>query len=236
MIFVNVTIIYGTMREGHTYNCVQLLLNNLSININIKVREFFLSKDLPSLYDGCIPAPINSDDRRSYVDSINKSLNESDLIILASPVTSCDITIEMKSLLSDLYNNYTKNKTNSFMGNKIGLVISTASGAGLFYTTKFLKRNLSFLGINNTFKFSKTLYEMDWEDVTLKTKIQIARQTSKLSKKIIHLYNNLRTVKTSNWSGIASLKINPLLENENCNVIDFHTWKNNIIYDHKNVQ
>ena len=71
-----------------------------------------------------------------------------------------------------------KNKTNSFMNNKIGLVMSTASGAGLFYTTKSLKRNLNFWGINNTFKFSKTLYEMDWEDVTLKTKIQIDRKTS----------------------------------------------------------
>ena len=47
---MNVTIIYGTMRKANTYNCVQLLLNNLRLNMNIKVTEFFLPKDLPLFY------------------------------------------------------------------------------------------------------------------------------------------------------------------------------------------
>ena len=88
---MNVTIIYGTTKKASTYNCVQLLLNNLRLNMNIKVTEFFLPKDLPSFNRRCFSCLINGEERPhhfNYVDSIVKSLDDSDLIILASPVFS----------------------------------------------------------------------------------------------------------------------------------------------------
>ena len=125
----------------------------------------------------------------NYTDYITNSLDKSDLIILACPVLNCDITAEMKLLLNDLYYKSIENNTSSFMNNKIGLVMSTAAGAGLFHTTKILKRNLNFLGINNIFKFSKTFYEINWEYVTLKTKLKINKKIFKLSNKILDLYH-----------------------------------------------
>ena len=176
---MNVTIIYGTTRKASTYNCVQLLLNNLRLTMTINVIEFFLPKDLPYFCRGCFSCPINGEDTCPHfndIDYITNSLDESDLIILACPVFTCDISTDMKSLLDHLFYKYIQNKTSSFMSNKIGLVMSTTAGAGLFHTTNTLKRNLIFWGINNVFRFSKTLYEINWEDVTLKTKIQINKR------------------------------------------------------------
>lgn len=239
MIFVNVTIIYGTMKKASTYNCVQLLLNNLNLNMNIKATEFFLPKDLPYSCRGCLSCLINSQDECPHinnVDSIINSFNQSDLIILACPVLSCDISDEMKSLLSHLFYKSIKDKTNPFMRNKIGLVMSTTAGAGLFHTIRTLKRNLNFLGVNNVFSFSKTLYEMNWEDVNLKTKKQINEKISRLSNNILYLYGKSQSIKAPLLSKfVLSPKITTF-KKYHCNVIDFKYWQNRAYLHGKNIQ
>lgn len=240
MIFVNVTIIYGTIRKASTYNCVQLLLNNLRLTMTINVTEFFLPKDLPYFCRGCFSCSTNSEDTCPHfndIDYITNSLDESDLIILASPVVTCDISTHMKSLLDHLFYKSIENNTSSFMGNKIGLVMSTTAGAGLFHTTNILKRNLIFWGINNVFRFSKTLYEMNWEDVTLKTKVQINKKIFKLSNKILDLYIKSHPIKTPIFSKITSSKIEPIFKNNHCNVIDFGYWKrHSYLHGRRNIQ
>lgn len=234
---MNVTIIYGTTKKANTYNCVQLLLNNLRLNTNIKITEFFSPKNLPSFNRKCFSSLINGEDRRyqfNYVDSIVKSLDDSDLIILASPVFTCDISIEMKSFLEHLSYQYMQKKINYSMNNKIGLVMSTAAGAGLFHTTRTLKRNLNFWGINKTFKFSETLYEMNLEDVSLKTKKRINGKILKLSNKILDLYSDSCTAKTPIFSKITSSKREPIFKNNHCNVIDFSYWKEHSCFHVRN--
>ncbi len=46
MIFVNVSVIYGSTKKSCTYNCVQLLLNCLKLTTPITVKEFFLEKEI----------------------------------------------------------------------------------------------------------------------------------------------------------------------------------------------
>lgn len=206
---MNVTIIYGTMIKAITYNCVQLLLNNLNLNMNIKTTEFFLPKDLPSSYTDFNSHNINSKDtiiHSNCNDSITDSLNKSDLIILACPVSKCDISPNMKLLLNNIYYESIKNNTNSFMSNKIGLVMSTTAGAGLFQSTRTLKKGLNSLGVNNIFIFSETLYEMNWDYVNLKTKKQINEKISKLSNKISDLYAKPYSAKTPLLSKITFLQ------------------------------
>jgi multimeric flavodoxin WrbA len=234
---MNVTIIYGTTKKANTYNCVQLFLNNLSLNMNLKITEFFLPKDLPSFNRRCFSCLINGEERRphsNYFDSIVKSLDDSDLIILASPVFICDISTEMKSFLERLSYQYIKNKITYSMNNKIGLVMSTATGAGLFHTTKTLKRNLNSWGINKTFKFSETLYEMDLGGVSLKTKKRINRKIIKLSDNILDLYSNPCTAKLPIFSKIASSKMESIFENNHCKVTDFRYWKEHSYFHVRN--
>lgn len=228
MIFVNVTIVYGTIIKSNTYNCVQLLLNNLKFNINIEVKEFFLSKDFPYIYHEGFSNLANGNCQRhhfNYIDTVAKSLDKADLIILACPVSTCDITREMKSFSNYLSYGYMQNNKNSLRSTKIGLVMSTACGAGLFHTTRALKKSLNLWGVNNIFSFSETLYEMNWKDVSLKTNKKINKKISKLSNNISDLYNRSRTSETPIMSEITSSKIEPLFKNNHCNVINFSYWK-----------
>jgi multimeric flavodoxin WrbA len=238
MISVNVTIIYGTMRKANTYNCVQLLLNNLRLSININVTEFFLSKDLISFCDNFLSTPTSSQDtfiNFDYTDYITDSLDESDLIILACPVLACDISTDMKLLLNHLYYKSIRNNTRSFMNNKIGLIISTAAGAGLFNSTRTLKRNLSFWGIPNIFVFSKTFYEVNWDYVTLKTRLQLNKQIFKISNKILYLYITLRNSNAYILRKITPTKMKHIINTNNCNIIDFNYQKKQVCLHDTNI-
>ena len=226
---MNVTIIYGTTKKTSTYNSVQLLLNSLKLNINIKVTEFLLPKDLPSFNRECFSCIINGEEKRTrfnYVDSIVKSLDDADLIILASPAFICDISTDMESFLEHISYRYMQKKTNYSTNNKIGLVMSTVTGAGLFHTTRTLKRNLNLWGINNTFKFSEVLYEIDWEDVTLKSKLQINKKVFKLSNKILDLYSTSHPIKLPILNKVTSSQKSTIFKEYHCNIIDFNYRKN----------
>lgn len=225
---MNVSIVYGTTNKTSTYNCVQLLLGELRLNINIEVTEFFLQKNLPYFstgYSSCIENNAQACPDLNIFNYIADSFYKSDLIILACPVSQCDINNEMKTILDDLSYYYTHNKTNSLMHNKIGLVISTTAGAGLFRATRSMKRNLNFWGINNTFKFSRTLYEINWEDMDLKSRMKISKKIFKLSCRILNLYSNLHFLNSPILNRSDSSEIKSTSVNNYTNVIDFNQWK-----------
>lgn len=234
---MNVTIIYGTMIKANTYSCVQLLLNNLKLNINIEVTEFFLLKDLPYVYHEGFSNLTNNKYRSppfNYNDFIAKSLYKTDLIILACPVSTCDITPEMKLFLNDL-SCYMKNKQSSIMCNKIGLVMSTAAGAGLFHVIRILKKNLNFLGLNNIFSFSEVLYEMNFEDVNLRTRKKINVKIYKLSNKILSLYDKSQSIKSPLIHKSTFPEKKTLTKEYDCNVIDIKYCQSQVTFNGKNI-
>lgn len=188
---MNVTIIYENINKVNAYyNCVQFLLHNLKSNANLNITENFLSSSR-NLSHSNLNNTINtnSHDYRKNARHIAKSFHKADLIIIACTTFQCDLSSEMKYLLNYLSYYYTNNKENILENNKIGLIISTASGAGLFHITRLIKKNLTFLGIPNIFNFSQNIFEGQWEYVDLKTKKQIAQKLINLSYKIIRLHN-----------------------------------------------
>lgn len=234
MILVNISIIYGTSRKACTYNCVQMLLNNLRLTIPINVNEFFLENDLPNYSYDFFSCSINNEvisPNLTPIDYLTTSLDNSDLIILACPVIGCDITNELKSLLDQLLYKSIKCDTKSFMNNKIGLVISTTSGAGLSYITNKLKKNLIFWGIHNVFRFTETLYEMNWDDVNFKTKLKINKKIFRLSNKILKIYIKSSHVKHTLSNKTPTYKHETLLNNKHNNIINVNFHKKHT-YDH----
>ena len=227
---MNISVIYGTTRKTCTYNCVQMLLNNLKLTIPINVKEFFLEKEVPNYFDEFFLCYINGEiiyPNSNPIDYLTNSLDNSDLIILASPVIQCDTTTELNSLLNLLFFKSIEYNTQSFMNTKIGLVMSTTSGAGLSHTTNNLKKNLFFWGIHNVFRFSKTLYEIDWEDVSLRTKIKINKRIFKLSNKILDIYLNSSTKNTVSNKTI-DYKFEPTLKNKYNNILNVNFRKKHI--------
>lgn len=226
---MNISVIYGATRRSCTYNCVQMLLNSLKLNIAITVKEFFLEREIPNYSDDFFSCYLNGEiiyQNSPPIDYLMNSLDSSDLIILASPVIQCNATSELNSLLNHMFYKSIEYNTRSFMNTKIGLVISTTSGAGLFHTTNNLKKNLIFWGMHNVFRFGRTLYEMNWEDVNLKTKIKITKKIFKLSNKILSIYINSSSMKDDiSNKMIPAYKIEPIFKNQYNNIININFRK-----------
>lgn len=219
MIFVNIIVIYDSSNETSIYSCVQLFLNAINLNINIKVTEFFLSKNY--FYTECSFNSSKGLNNCNNVNDIISKLNNSDLFILASPIYNCDISSEMKSFLNELSYYYASNKSILLMHNKIGLSILTSAGAGLFHTSKFLKRNLNSLGISNTLNFSKTLYESNWKDINLNTKMKINKEIFKLSYRVLKLYKHKLNIKPL----VSPPKKKRTYIKNNSNIVQFDSLK-----------
>ncbi len=87
---MKVTVIYGSMRKGSTYNCVRIMLEHIQDKI-IDKTEFFLPKDMSHFCKGCFSCFTNGEETCPHykeIKPIAQSLEEADLIILASPVLS----------------------------------------------------------------------------------------------------------------------------------------------------
>ncbi|MDR3595434.1 MAG: NAD(P)H-dependent oxidoreductase [Clostridium sp.] len=209
---MNVTIIYGSMNKANAYyNCIQLLLDNLKSNINLNITEVFSSNNVSYSYNRRCSS-INTRISNNLYDESNikfiaKSLYKADLIIIACTTFTCDLSSEMKNLLDNLSCYYMKNKEHNLGNNKIGLIISTASGAGLFHVNRIIKKNLNFWGIHNIFHFSQNIYEGDWEYINLRTKRQIAQKILNLSYKILSLHNKTQLIKPQVFTSGATKAI-----------------------------
>lgn len=198
---MNVTIIYGSMSKANTYyNCIQLLLDNLKSNIDLNITEIYSSNNISHYYSRRRSNTASKISSHLYdntnIKFITKSLHKADLVIIACTTFTCDLSNEMKCLLGNLSCYYLSNKENILKNNTIGLIISTASGGGLFHITKLIKKNMSFWGIHNIFNFSHNIYEGDWEYISLKIKRQIAQRILNLSYKILWLHNKNKLMKS----------------------------------------
>ena len=229
---MNISVIYGTNKNTCTYNCVQILLNSMKLTVPITVKEFFLDKELSDKSNKIFSCFIDNNSIQissTPIDYLTSSLDSSDLVILASPVIQCDITTEFDSLLKHLLNKSIECNRNSHMNTKIGLVMCTTAGAGLSYTTKNLKKNLIFWGIHNIFRFSRTIYETNWEDVDIKTKLKINKRIFKLSNKILTKCCYMNTTFSNKLIPYLS---KPYFKNQHGNVISIN-FKQNSTYTHQ---
>jgi multimeric flavodoxin WrbA len=234
MIVLNITIIYDN--KNNAFNCVQLLLHNLKINVDLEVTEFYLSGKHGTLKKLSYIENFNS--HSPDMDTFKKiitSLKKSDLFIIASQISNCDISIGMKNFFYNLSQYFIDAKIKSLIHNKIGIVVSTTAGAGLFYNTNLLKKNLNLLGMNYIFKFHETLYETNWNDINLKTKMKINKNAFNITYKILNLYNNLHSVGSQFFNKKICMPNIHLIPSAKNNIIDVSCLEKQDHYLHKHM-
>ena len=82
---MKITVINGTEKHGVTYHLKEVFLKNLQ---SADVVEFYLPKDCPSFCMGCTSCFMKGEQYCkdfAYINEIEKSFLESDLIVLTSP-------------------------------------------------------------------------------------------------------------------------------------------------------
>ncbi|WP_261854393.1 flavodoxin family protein [Clostridium folliculivorans] len=179
-------VLHGQMHKGSTYNITKLFLDKLS-DKNPEITEFFMPKHTPGFCVGCFNCFTKGEDACPHADTVQpivKEMEKADLLILESPCYVFGMSGQLKTFLDHMGYRWMPHRPHERMFSKIGLVISTAAGAGTRKVTKDLKNNLFYWGVPKTYCYGKHVGALNWETVKPEKKKQIESEVTKLAEKI----------------------------------------------------
>ena len=225
---MKVTVIYGVMHKGSTYNCVKQLIDQLGEKHQITFEEFRLAGDMPHFCCGCGNCFLKGEDTCPHYKEmapIQTSLEGADLIILASPCYVFDVSGQMKVFLDHLGYRWMVHRPHPSMFNKLGVCISTTAGAGAKRTTQTMKKSLTFWGVKKVFSYGKAVKALNFEEANDKTKTEINSDIKKLSNQISNAINKGSKKKPALITRLMFYGIRMMINSMEWNKKDKDYWK-----------
>lgn len=179
---MKITVINGTEKHGVTYRLKEIFLQNFQ---GADVVEFYLPKDCPSFCIGCTSCFMKGENNCkdfAYIHKIEKSLIESDLIVMTSPAYVMHATGAMKSLLDHLGYRWMPHRPAPEMFGKRAVIITQCLGAGAKSTSKDIKHSLSWWGISKIGMFSGSLLsDIIWDKLSEKKRKKLTKKINELA-------------------------------------------------------
>lgn len=180
--YMKITVINGTEKHGVTYRLKEIFLERFQ---GSDIVEFYLPKDCPSFCVGCTNCFLKGEENCKdfcYVNSIEKSLIESDLIVMTSPAYVMHTTGAMKSLLDHLAYRWMPHRPAPEIFGKRAVIITQCLGSGAKSTAKDIKHSLSWWGISKIGVFNGTLMnDIIWDKLSEKKRKQLTKSINKLA-------------------------------------------------------
>lgn len=181
---MNIVVLHGQNHHGSTWNITRLLLEGIATPAD-SVAEYNFS-EFPHC-TGCFACLLKGEQHcphATLVQPIAQALTAADVIVLESPCYCYGITGQLKSFLDHLPYLWMVHRPHPDMFKKVGLVVSTAAGAGAKHTAKDLKRNLFYWGVPKTYRLSCNVRASSWERVPDAIRAKLQRKTAKLSRQV----------------------------------------------------
>lgn len=217
---MKITIIHGQNHQGSTCNIARYLAKKL----NGEVTEYFLPKDFGEFCIGCTACFSVSESQCPHYEKllpITKSIDDADVIILASPVYVYHATGAMKAFLDHYGWRWMVHRHEEKMFFKQAVCISTAAGAGMKSTNQDMAHSTFFWGVAKTYKYGVAVMETSWERVNAKKKQKIEKKLEVLARKIIKRQGHVKpSVKTK-----AFFSVMLQLQKHGWNEADVDYWK-----------
>lgn len=186
---MKITVIYGIAHKGSTWNAVQQILDGFDRFGQNERTEYFLPDAMPHFCRGCYTCFLKGEGYCPHADSVQPiadSLLAADVIVLASPVYGLDVTGSMKAFLDHLCYLWISHRPAPRMFRKVGIVVTTTGGAGLFHTAKTMRQSLQFWGIKRVFTLRQVVSALKWDEVPDKNKRAVAVKAKKIAESAAH--------------------------------------------------
>ncbi len=186
---MKITVINGTEKRGVTYKLKEAFLDNF--RSVAEITEFYLPKDCPSFCLGCTSCFMRGESTckdYSYVNSIEKSLTQADLIVMTSPAYVMHATGAMKALLDHLGYRWMPHRPAAEMFSKRAVVITQCLGAGAKSTAKDITHSLSWWGISKIGVFKVALMsDILWDKLPEKKRKKLINSINKLARRFLKI-------------------------------------------------
>lgn len=186
---MRITVINGTEKHGVTYRLKEMFLAEFKDKATI--TEYYLPKDCPSFCTGCIGCIWNGENTckdAQYIERIEQSLLEADLIVMTSPAYVFHATGAMKVFLDHFAYRWMPHRPAPEMFGKRAVVITQCLGSGAKSAAKDIKHSLSWWGISKVGIFTGALMsDVVWDRLSAKKQGELTRKMQKLSKKFARI-------------------------------------------------
>lgn len=188
---MKIVIINGQNHKGSTNHIARILAEKIEGDI----VEYFLPRDFGEFCVGCTNCFMKSATQCPHYEKlkpITESMDEADVIILASPVYVYHATGAMKSFLDHYGYRWMVHRPVESMFRKQAVCISTAAGAGMKSTNKDMMDSLFFWGVAKRYQYGVGVAATDWNSISEKKKKAIDKATSAIAKKIKRNFPNAK--------------------------------------------
>ncbi len=181
---MKVVVIYGQDHKGSTYH----IAHEIARKTGGDITEFFLPRDFREMCCGCTQCFVKGEEKCPHYQKllpITRAIDESDVIILASPVYVFHATGAMKSLLDHYGYRWMPHRPEQLMFSKQGVCVSTAAGAGMNSAIKDMADSLSYWGVAKIYKYGVAVAAVDWDSVSDKKKKTIDKAASSIASELV---------------------------------------------------
>ena len=179
---MKITVINGTEKRGVTYQLKEIFLGRFK---SAQITEYYLPQDCPSFCVGCTSCFLKGENTCkdfAYINVIEKSLLQADLIVMTSPAYVMHATGAMKALLDHLAYRWMPHRPAPEMFGKRAVIITQCLGAGAKSTAKDIKHSLSWWGISKIGVFSGALMnDISWDNISEKRRKKLTKKINRLS-------------------------------------------------------
>lgn len=195
--------IHGSNRKGNTDKTITIIKEQLNSYEKITYSDVYLPRDLPRFCDGCFTCICTGDHagqncpHKQYTRPIWDKILKSDGIIIASPSYALAESAQIKALLDHYACSFITHRPSVEMFDKIGLVVSTAAGAGTGRVISTISRNLLFWGVKRIVKCGVNIWEIDWENIQEKRRSNAERLLRKKTLRFYRLTKKRYKLRTS---------------------------------------
>ena len=208
---MKITVINGTEKRGVTYRFKEIFLHNFQ---GAELTEFYLPKDCPSFCTGCTSCFTKGEAHCKdfqFINAIEKSLLESDLIVMTSPAYVMHATGAMKALLDHLAYRWMPHRPAPELFQKRAVILTQCLGAGAKSAANDIKHSLSWWGISKIGVLKSSLMnDVVWENIPEKRRKKLMRKLNRLSCKFAKI--NYRKPARTNLKTKIKFKICRLIQ------------------------
>lgn len=226
---MKITVINGTEKHGVTYKLKEIFLQHFKEDAEI--TQFYLPKDCPSFCVGCTNCFVKGEDTckdRQYIGEIEKSILQSDLIVMTSPCYAMHVSGAMKALLDHLCYRWMAHRPAPEMFGKRAVIITQCLGAGAKSTAKDIKHSLSWWGVSKIgISCNALMGGIVWENLSDKKQKQLTNSVTKLARKFskMNYAKPATTAFATKMKFYACLFIKKQIIKKNINDLDIAYWQ-----------
>lgn len=181
---MKITVINGTEKRGVTCKLKDIFLEKFQ---SAEITEYYLPKDCPSFCTGCTSCFMKGETGCKdyvYVNRIEKSLLEADLVVMTSPAYVMHATGAMKALLDHFAYRWMPHRPAPEMFQKRAVIITQCLGAGAKSSAKDIEHSLSWWGISKIGVFKGALMrDILWDKLPEKKRRKLVKKMNRLAAK-----------------------------------------------------